>query len=73
MDKYLKGQLHLRIFATVLWFVALCAALHEYQYHLLGKPSCFEACIPPIAIGTCAIIYVWWVWVVDYKKSKSKE
>ena len=73
MNKYLKEQLYLTVSATILWFVALCATLHEYQYYSLGKPSCFGACIPPIVLGTCAITYFWWLWVIDYKKYKNED
>lgn len=73
MNKYLKDQLYLTIFSTALWVIALCATLHEYQYHLSGKMSCFKACIPPVVIGACVIIYFWWRWIIDYKKYKNEE
>lgn len=73
MNKYLKEQLYTAITATVLWIIALCATIHEYQYYISGRMSCFKACIPPIIIGACLIIYFWWTWVIDYKKYKNEE
>ena len=73
MDGYLKLHLYLTIISTVLWVLALCATVCAYQSHFSGNIIVLTLVSVPIITGAFAIIYLWWVWVVDYKKSKSKE
>lgn len=73
MDKYLKGQLRLTIYATILWIVMLCMTYHEYQYQFCGHLSCWEACVfPDIVVGTTVFAF-WVVWIKEYKEYKNKE
>lgn len=73
MNRYLKTQLRLTISGTILWIVMLCITYSEYQYHLLGHLSCWEACIfPDILVGALMIVF-WSIWVIEYKKYKRKE
>jgi hypothetical protein len=73
MDKYLKLHLYLTILSTVLWVLALCATVCAYQSHFLGNIIVLTLVSAPTITGACAIIYLWWVWVVDYKKHKNEE
>lgn len=73
MDKYLKLHLYLTILSTVLWFMALCATVCAYQSLFLENIIVLTLVSAPIIIGACAIIYLWWVWVIDYKESKNKD
>lgn len=73
MDKYLKLHLYLTILSTVLWVMALCTTVCAYQSTFLESIIVLTLVSAPIITGACAIIYLWWVWAIDYKKSKNKE
>lgn len=70
MNKYLKRQLRLIVFGTMLWFVSLCLLLDEYTYHIAGRISCFEAAIIPVIIAGVVLAVLWAQWAKDYKKQK---
>lgn len=72
MNKYLKGQLRLTIYSTILWIVMLCITYSEYQYYLSGHLSCWEACIFPDIVGGVTLFVFWVVWIKEYKKYKTK-
>ena len=73
MNKYLKGQLRLTIYATILWIVMLCMTYYEYQYQLYGHLSCWEACIFPDIVVGATVFAFWVVWIKEYKEYKNEE
>lgn len=68
MNKYLKRQLRLIVFGTMIWFGSLCLLLDEYQYYIEGRVSCFEAAMIPVVMSGVVLVVFWIVWIKEYKK-----
>lgn len=68
MDEYLKTQLRLIVFGTMIWFGSLYLLLDEYQYYIEGRLSCFEPAMIPVVMSGVVLIVLWGFWIKEYKK-----